>query len=161
MFTGIVRECGRVIVAERTGDGMRLRISAPENAAGTGLGDSVSVAGCCLTAVAVDARELAFDAVAETLSRTNLAELEAGAEVNLEPALRAGDPRGGHYFQGHVDCVARVRAHERGADGSRLWLDVPEELLRYCVEKVSLAVDGVSLHGAGVGESGGAIADVP
>ena len=86
MFTGIVRERGRVVVAERNGEGMRLRISAPETAAGAGIGDSVSVAGCCLTTVAVDDGELAFDAVGETLSRTNLAGLEAGAEVNLEPA---------------------------------------------------------------------------
>ena len=161
MFTGIVRERGRVVVAERNGEGMRLRISAPETAAGAGIGDSVSVAGCCLTAVAVEDGELAFDAVGETLSRTNLAGLEAGAEVNLEPALRAGDPLGGHYVQGHVDGVARVRAHERGDGGSRLWLDLPEELLRYCVEKGSLAVDGVSLTVAEVDESGVAIALVP
>src|SRR4051812_6178871 len=145
MFTGIVRERGRVVVAERNGTGMRLRISAPATAAGAGIGDSVSVAGCCLTAVAVEDGELAFDAVGETLSRTNLARLEAGAEVNLEPALKAGDPLGGHYVQGHVDGVVRVRAHKRDGDGSRLWLDLPQELLRYCVEKGSLAVDGVSL----------------
>src|SRR4051794_31691905 len=158
MFTGIVRERGRVVVAERNGDGMRLRISAPETAAGTGIGDSVSVAGCCLTAVAVDARELAFDAVAETLSRTNLADLEAGAEVNLEPALRAGDPLGGHYVQGHVDGVARVRAHERGGDGSRRWLDVPEELLRRRVEQGPLAGHRGSPTPAEGGEGGAALA---
>src|SRR3954451_17360245 len=152
MFTGIVRERGRVVVAERKGDGMRLRISAPETAAGTGIGDSVSVGGCCLTAVAVDARELAFDAVAETLSRTNLAGLEPGAEVNLEPALRAGDPLGGHYVQGHVDGIGRVRSLEPEGDGARLRLDVPRELLRYCIEKGSLAVDGVSLTVAGLDE---------
>ena len=109
----------------------------------------------------MDDGELAFDAVGETLSRTNLAGLEAGAEVNLEPALRAGDPLGGHYVQGHVDGVALVRAHEPGGDGSRLWLDLPEELLRYCVEKGSLAVDGVSLTVAEVDEGGVAIALVP
>jgi riboflavin synthase len=161
MFTGIVRERGRVVVAEQNGDGMRLRISAPETAVGTGIGDSVSVSGCCLTAVAVDGGELAFDAVGETLSRTNLGGLAEGAEVNLEPALRAGDPLGGHYVQGHVDGVARVRLHERDGDGSRLWLDLPGELLRYCVEKGSLAVDGVSLTVAEVDESGVAIALVP
>ena len=124
MFTGIVRERGRIVGVERNGTGMRLRISAPETAAGTGIGDSVSVSGCCLTAVAVGDGELAFDAVGETLSRTNLAGLKAGAEVNLEPALRAGDSLGGHYVQGHVDGVARVRAHRRDGEGSRLWLDL-------------------------------------
>jgi riboflavin synthase len=161
MFTGIVRERGRVVAAERNGDGLRLRISAPETAAGTGVGDSVSVAGCCLTAVAAADGELAFDAVGETLSRTNLGGLDEGAEVNVEPALRAGEPLGGHYVQGHVDGVARVRSHERDGDGSRLWLDLPEELLRYCVEKGSLAVDGVSLTVADLDENGVAIALVP
>src|SRR4051794_28942162 len=154
MFTGIVRERGRVVVAERNGDGMRLRISAPETAAGTGIGDSVSVAGCCLTAVAVDARELAFDAVAETLSRTNLADLEAGAEVNLEPALRAGDPLGGHYVQGHVDGVGRVRSFE----GERLTVEAQPEVLRYCVEKGSITVEGVSLTIASLDEDAFAVA---
>jgi riboflavin synthase len=161
MFTGIVRERGRVVAVERNGDGLRLRISAPETAAGIGIGDSVSVSGCCLTAVAVADGELAFDAVSETLSRTNLGVLGAGAEVNLEPALRAGDPLGGHYVQGHVDGVARVRAHERDDGGSRLRLDLPEDLLRYCVEKGSLAVDGVSLTVAEVDAKGVAIALIP
>jgi riboflavin synthase len=161
MFTGIVRERGRVLAAERKGDGLRLRIAAPEIAAATGIGDSVSVSGCCLTAVAVADGELAFDAVSETLSRTNLGALEAGAEVNLESALRAGDALGGHYVQGHVDGVARVRAHDRDGDGSRLWLDLPADLLRYCVEKGSLAVDGVSLTVAEIDDQGVAIALVP
>jgi riboflavin synthase len=161
MFTGIVRERGRVVGAERNGDGLRLRISAPETAAGTSIGDSVSVAGCCLTAVAAADGELAFDAVGETLSRTNLGALDEGSEVNVEPALRAGEPLGGHYVQGHVDGVARVRSHDRDGDGSRLWLDLPAGLLRYCVEKGSLTVDGVSLTVADLDENGVAIALVP
>jgi riboflavin synthase len=161
MFTGIVRERGRVVAAERNGGGLRLRIVAPETAAATVVGDSVSVSGCCLTAVAAADGELAFDAVGETLSRTTLGGLVESAEVNLEPALRAGDPLGGHYVQGHVDGVARVREHDREGDGSLLWLDLPEDLLRYCVEKGSLAVDGVSLTVAAVDEQGVAIALIP
>jgi riboflavin synthase len=161
MFTGIVRERGRVVAAERNGDGLRLRISAPETAAGTSIGDSVSVAGCCLTAVAAADGELAFDAVGETLSRTNLGALDEGSEVNVEPALRAGEPLGGHYVQGHVDGVARVRSHDRDGEGSRLWLDLPAGLLRYCVEKGSFTVDGVSLTVADLDENGVAIALVP
>ena len=156
MFTGIVRERGRIVGVERNGTGMRLRISAPETAAGTGIGDSVSVSGCCLTAVAVGDGELAFDAVGETLSRTNLAGLKAGAEVNLEPALRAGDSLGGHYVQGHVDGVGTVRSV-----GERVWIDLPPELLRYVVEKGSITVDGVSLTVAAVDERGFAVALVP
>jgi riboflavin synthase len=163
MFTGIVREKGRVVSAEPNGDGgsVTLRIAAPQTAAQTGLGDSVSVAGCCLTAVASEAGELRFDAVSESLARTTLAGLAEGAEVNLEPALRAGDPLGGHYVQGHVDGVGRVRSLETKGDGARLWLDVPAELLRYCVEKGSLTVDGVSLTVAALDERGVGIALVP
>ena len=163
MFTGIVRERGRVVSAERNGaqSALRLRISAPKTAAETGLGDSVSVAGCCLTAVSADDGELVFEAVPESLSRTTLGDLGEGADVNLEPALRAGEPLGGHYVQGHVDGVGRVRAVAPEGDGRRLELDVPAELLRYCVEKGSLAVDGVSLTIAAIKGDGVEIALVP
>jgi riboflavin synthase len=150
MFTGIVRERGRVLAAERSGDGLRLRIAAPETAAATGIGDSVSVSGCCLTAVAAAGGELAFDAVPETMSRTNLGELATGDEVNLEPALRAGDPLGGHYVQGHVDGVGKVTAIESEGDSRRVTIEAPPEILRYCVEKGSITVDGVSLTIAAV-----------
>jgi riboflavin synthase len=163
VFTGIVREKGRVISADRNGGGgsLALRIAAPLTAAQTSLGDSVAVAGCCLTAISSDNGELVFDAVPETLARTTLAELVEGSEVNLEGALRAGDPLGGHYVQGHVDAIGRVRSLETEGDGARLWLDVPPELQRYCVEKGSLTVDGVSLTIAGVDERGVGIALVP
>jgi riboflavin synthase len=163
MFTGIVRERGRVLAAERNGDGgsLRLRIAAPRTAAETSVGDSISVAGCCLTATAVQDGELEFDVVSESLSRTTLAALEGGAAVNLEPALRAGEPLGGHYVQGHVDGLAHVRTIERHDDGAQLWLDLPEELLRYCVVKGSIALDGVSLTIAALDEAGAAIALVP
>ena len=163
MFTGIVRERGRVVSVERNGaqSSLRLRISAPKTAAGTGLGDSVSVAGCCLTAVVAHNGELVFEAVPESLARTTLGDLGEGADVNLEPALRAGEPLGGHYVQGHVDGVGRVRAVEPEGDGRRLALDVPAELLRYCVEKGSLAVDGVSLTIAAITGDGVEIALVP
>jgi riboflavin synthase len=163
VFTGIVSEKGRVVSAELNGDGggLRLRIAAPRTAGQTSLGDSVSVSGCCLTAVATHGDELVFDAVPESLARTALAELAEGTEVNVEPALRAGDPLGGHYVQGHVDGVGRVRSLQPESDGARLWLDVPTEILRYCVEKGSLAVDGVSLTIAAVDERGVGIALVP
>jgi len=161
VFTGIVRERGRVLTAEENGGGVRLRIAAPHTAASASLGDSVSVSGVCLTAVAVDDGELAFDAVPETLARTTLAEITAGAEVNLEPALRAGEPLGGHYVQGHVDGIGQVRSLEPEGDGARLRLDVPPELLRYCVEKGSITVDGVSLTVAALDDAGFAVALVP
>jgi riboflavin synthase len=163
VFTGIVREKGRVVSSEGNGDGdsVTIRVAAPLTAAQTGLGDSVAVAGCCLTAISSENGELVFDAVPETLARTTLAELVEGVEVNLEGALRAGDPLGGHYVQGHVDGIGRVRSLEAEGDGARLWLDVPPDLQHYCVEKGSLTVDGVSLTIAAVDEDGVAIALVP
>ncbi|HEY1369703.1 MAG TPA: riboflavin synthase [Gaiellaceae bacterium] len=161
MFTGIVRERGRV--AEMTGGdgGVRLRIEAPATAAGVGIGDSVAVDGCCLTAVEVTDGTIAFDAVPETLRRTSLARLEPGAAVNLEAALRAGDPLGGHIVQGHVDSVGHVRSVEPEGEGLRIWFDAPPPVLRYCVEKGSVAVDGVSLTVAELDDGGFAVALVP
>ena len=159
MFTGIVRERGRVVSAERNGGGVRLRIAAAETAQAAP-GDSISVSGCCLTVTAVDGDALEFDAVPETIARSTLGALEPGTKVNLEPALRAGEPLGGHFVQGHVDGRARVLALEPDGGGARLRLQLPAELGRYCVEKGSLAVDGVSLTIAGL-DDGVEIALIP
>jgi riboflavin synthase len=161
VFTGIVREVGLVVSLDGGGDGARLVVEAPAAAAGTAVGDSVSVNGCCLTAVEVGGGRLAFDAVPETLARTALARLAAGAAVNVEPALRAGEPLGGHYVQGHVDGVGAVREAVAEGDGRRVWFDVPADLLRHVVEKGSVAVDGTSLTVAAVDAGGFAVALVP
>jgi len=161
VFTGIVRERGRVVAAEPNGDGLRLRVEAPETASAAAPGDSVAVSGCCLTVTAVANGSLAFDAVPETIARTNLGRLAAGAEVNIEPALRAGEPLGGHFVQGHVDGTARVERLDPEGDGARLALALPPSLLRYCVEKGSVAVDGVSLTIAALRDDGIEIALVP
>ena len=161
MFTGIVRERGRVTAIDGGADGVRLRIDAPATAAEIAIGDSVAVGGVCLTAVGVDGTELSFDAVPETLSRTVLGRLRPGAEVNVEPALRAGEPLGGHVMQGHVDGVGRVRSVEPEGDGRRIWVDAPADVLRYCVEKGSVAVDGVSLTVAALDGAGFAVALIP
>jgi riboflavin synthase len=160
VFTGIVRERGRVVSAEPNGGGVRLRIAAPETA-GAALGDSIAVSGCCLTVTAADGETLEFDAVPETIARTTLGGLEPGAEVNLEPALRAGEPLGGHFVQGHVDGRARVTSFDPEGDGARLELRLEPEQLRYCVEKGSIALDGVSLTIAALHEEGVDIALVP
>jgi riboflavin synthase len=141
MFTGIVRERGSLAAVE----GRRLRISAPETSAQLEVGDSVSVSGCCLTATAVSNGHFEVTAVPETLSRTTLDGLRAGDSVNLETATRAGEPLGGHYVQGHVDGVGRTASVEPQDEGARVWIEAPPEILRYCVEKGSIAVDGVSL----------------
>ena len=161
MFTGIVRERGRVLRADGGADGLSLELEAPQTAALSGVGDSVSIGGACLTVTSVQDGRLAFHAVPETLSRSSLARLEPGAEVNLEPALRAGDPLGGHYVQGHVDAVGSVRSLEPEGEGARLWIDAPAEVLRYCVDKGSITVEGVSLTIAALDADGFAIALVP
>src|SRR6185503_7566691 len=109
-----------------------------------------------LTAESVDGDRIRLHAVAETLRRTSLGRLAEGAEVNVEGALRAGEPLGGHYVQGHVDGVGTVRSV-----GEPVWIDLPPELLRYVVEKGSITVDGVSLTVAAVDERGFAVALVP
>lgn len=138
MFTGIVRERGRVA----SFDNGRLVVEStlqPER------GDSVSVDGICLTVVERENGRLSFDVMTETLARGK----PFGSEVNLEPAVSAGDPLGGHYVQGHVDGVGRVRS----IDGERVSIEAPPSVLRYCAEKGSIAVDGVSLTVAAVGEN--------
>jgi riboflavin synthase len=159
MFTGIVRELGTVVSIEGE-ESVRLEVEAPETAGGVGIGDSVAVSGVCLTVVAIDGPRLAFDAVPETLSRTSLGSLAAGSRVNMEPALRAGDPLGGHYVQGHVDGVGTVVSVEPEAAGARIAIAAPE-LVRYCVEKGSVTVEGVSLTVASVDEDGFEVALIP
>ena len=161
MFTGIVRERGHVTAVDEGGDGVTFIVEAPAIAEGAAVGDSVAVSGVCLTVTAAENGRLSFDAVPETLARSSLGELGAGDEVNLEPALRAGEPLGGHYVQGHVDGVGVVRSVERERDGVRAWFDAPVELLRYLVEKGSVAVDGVALTVTHLDEAGFAVALVP
>ena len=141
MFTGIVRERGRVASMRQEPEGLRLEIDAPETASQLGVGDSVSISGACLTATAVSNGRFSVTAVAETLDRTTLGRLAPDDEVNLETATRAGDPLGGHFVQGHVDAVGRIAS----VDDGRVWVEAAPEILRYCVEKGSITIDGVSL----------------
>ena len=149
MFTGIVREVATV----SSFDGGRLVVETGTEAA---IGDSIAIAGVCLTVTGQENGSLAFDVVAETLDRSTLGRLAAGARVNVEPSLRAGDPLGGHIVQGHVDGVGNLRDR-----GDLTWFDAPPEITRYCVEKGSIAVDGTSLTVADVDEGGFAVALIP
>jgi riboflavin synthase len=161
MFTGIVREVGRVVSADGGESGRTLVVEAPETAASTAVGDSVSIGGVCLTAESVDAGRIRFHAVTETIRRTSLGRLAAGGEVNVEPALRAGEPLGGHVVQGHVDGLGRISSVEWEGDGLRVVVEASPEILRYCVEKGSVTVDGVSLTVAELLEDAFAVALVP
>lgn len=147
MFTGIVRAKGRVASFD---DG-RLVVESDVTA---GIGDSVAVNGVCLTVARRDDARLEFDVMPETLSRAKT----FGDEVNVEPALRAGEPLGGHYVQGHVDGVGTVRSVTPEGESSRVWFDAPGDILRFLVDKGSIAVDGVSLTVAGLDDAGFAVA---
>jgi riboflavin synthase len=161
VFTGLIREVGTVVSREGGPDGVRLTIDAPATTVGAEVGDSVAIDGVCLTVVQAAGDTLAFDAVPETLARTSLETLDHGSRVNLEPALRAGEALGGHYVQGHVDGAGSVRSVEPEGDGKRIWVDATPQLLRYVVEKGSIAMQGVSLTVAAVDAGGFAVALIP
>ena len=161
MFTGIVRELGRVVSAAGGSQGRSFVVEAPDTAAGLQVGDSISVNGCCLTAASIEGARVSVHAVPETLTRSTLGHLSEGDPVNVEPAVRAGEPLGGHYVQGHVDGVGRVQSVEAEGDGLRVFVEAHENVLRYCVEKGSVTVDGVSLTVAELGREEFAVALVP
>jgi riboflavin synthase len=160
MFTGIVEEVGSLSGSAPAGsaspDGVRLTFSASKVLESTQVGDSISVNGCCLTVVEVGPGWWAADAVAETLSRTNLGDLAAGDPVNLERAASLGDRLGGHLVQGHVDGAGTV-VHP----APELEIEAPEPVLRYLVEKGSVTVDGVSLTVVRVTPTGFTVAVIP
>ena len=151
MFTGIVSELGVVESVEAGDDGARLRVRAGL-AAELAPGDSVSVEGACLTAAAVADGAFEADVMRQTLELTTLGRLRRGGAVNLELPLRATDRLGGHIVQGHVDGVAQVIAASRDGIARRLRLRLPSELMPYVVERGSVALAGVSLTVAALGE---------
>lgn len=162
MFTGIVEELGTVRGVHPIGGGARIEIAATQVLDDTSIGASIAVNGCCLTVVELGEGGFAADAVTETLSRTELGELEPGDPVNLERPVRLADRLGGHLVQGHVDAVGTIRSREPQADGSqRVEFAAPQHVLRYVVEKGSISVDGISLTVAEVLDDGFAVAVIP
>jgi riboflavin synthase len=144
MFTGIVKELGRVEAVDASEDGARLRIAAGL-ASELAEGDSVAVNGACLTATSVADGAFEADVMHQTLSLTTLGELETSSPVNLELALRADDRLGGHVVQGHVDGTATVTDVSADGFAKRVRVELPDDLLPYVVERGSIAVEGVSL----------------
>jgi len=144
MFTGLVLGVGRIASMERSESGARIVIETPL-VAELHTGDSIAVNGVCLSATSLRNGSFLADAMNETLSRTSLGDLAPGAQVNLELPLRASDRLGGHMVQGHVDGVGRVASVREDGFARRIEIEAPPELLRYVIEKGSIAVDGVSL----------------
>ena len=160
MFTGLVADLGLVVGLDATDDGVRLTVST----ALAGLvasGDSVAVNGVCLTAVGIESDAFRADVMAETLRRSSLGPLGEGDRVNVELPLRAGDRLGGHVVQGHVDGTGTVESLRQEGFARLIRIGAPPEILRYVVEKASIAVDGVSLTVAEVDDKGFAVSLIP
>ena len=161
MFTGIIQHVGRVRAVRNVGKGRRLTVDVGHLADGLRLGDSVSVSGACLTACGIDGAAVDFDLAAETVSRTTLGEVRAGAKVNLECALRLGAGLDGHLVQGHVDGVGEIRRIDRSADQWTVEFAAPGNLTDEMVEKGSVAVCGVSLTVTSVADGRFSVALIP
>jgi riboflavin synthase len=160
VFTGLVQDLGTVTAVEATSDGVRLAVRTPLAEELT-LGDSVSVNGVCLTATSIADGHFSADVMRETLRRSSLAEVADGVRVNLELPLRASDRLGGHVVQGHVDGVGTVRETREDGFARVVTIAALPELLRYVVEKGSIAVDGISLTVAGVGDDWFSVSLIP
>ncbi len=160
MFTGIVQELGRIERVDRHADGVKLTVAA---ALANELheGDSVAVGGVCVTAVAVNHGRFQAEVMNETLSRSSLAHADPGTVVNLELPLRPADRLGGHIVQGHVDGLGTVRATRADGFARAIEIEAPPQLLRYVVEKGSIAVDGVSLTVVGLSERSFTVSLIP
>jgi riboflavin synthase len=160
MFTGLVAGTGAVESLERGDGGVRLRVRT-DLAGELGPGDSVAVNGVCLTAVEADDAAFSADVMADTLRRSSLGPLAKGDEVNIELPLRAGDRLGGHMVQGHVDGTGRVEAVSEDGLARVVRIGASPEVLRYVVEKGSIAVDGVSLTVSSVDDDGFEVSLIP
>jgi riboflavin synthase len=156
MFTGIIQETGTVEKIQRGAKSIALTVRAKNSARGLKIGASVAVSGCCLTAVKISPRGnfrlVQFDLLAETWGRTNFQFLRRGSLVNLERSLRADGELGGHFVTGHVDGAGKIIRWEKSGADHVLDIAAPETVMRYVIEKGSIAIDGISLTVAGVGE---------
>jgi riboflavin synthase len=150
MFTGLIEEVGTVIAVNTSKSGNQLKLAAPRVAKKIRRGDSLAVSGCCLTLNSRRGDELIFDLLEETIARTNLKNLQRKQLVNLERAVAASERFGGHFIQGHVDCVSPVIACQKNGADFRLEIELPDSFAHYVARKGSIAVNGISLTVADV-----------
>jgi riboflavin synthase len=160
VFTGLVQDLGTVTAVDAAPDGVRLAVRT-KLAAELSQGDSVSVNGVCLTATAIADEQFSADVMLETLRRSSLADVAAGTNVNLELPLRAADRLGGHFVQGHVDAVGAIDDVREDGFARVVTISAPPEVLRYVVEKGSIAVDGVSLTVASLNDDSFSVSLIP
>ena len=161
MFTGLIEETGALIGVRPTATGRDLSVRAPGIAAAAAIGDSIAVNGICLTVVSKSGDSFVCHAGAETLSRTTAGSWQPGQRANLEQALRVGDRLGGHFVQGHVDCVGQCVARRQVGETCEFTFSLPPEQASYVVEKGSITVDGISLTVTGLTESSFSVAIIP
>ncbi len=161
MLTGIIEEMGVVKAAARTLQGAGVTILAKAVLDGLKIGDSVTVNGVCLTVVGCDETSMRADISPETLKVTTLGTLKAGDPVNLERAMRVGDRLGGHLVTGHVDGIGTIRTRTQDGDAIHLMIEAPRDVLRYCVAKGSVTVDGISLTVNEVSDRGFRVTIIP
>jgi len=145
MFTGLIEEVGTIVAVHPRDPRMELQIAAPRAAKDVNPGESIAVNGCCLTLTSCRGDWLTFDLLDETIARTNLRALQQDSPVNLERALRTNDRLGGHFVQGHVDCVAPILAFDRKGAEFRLEVALAKNYAHYVASKGSIAVNGISL----------------
>jgi len=150
MFTGLIEEVGTVIAVNTSKSGNQLKLAAPRVAKKIRRGDSLAVSGCCLTLHSHRGGELIFDLLEETIARTNLKNLQRKQLVNLERAVTASERFGGHFIQGHIDCVSPVIAWQKSGADFRLEIELPDAFAHYVARKGSIAVNGISLTVADV-----------
>ncbi|HMF80308.1 MAG TPA: riboflavin synthase [Candidatus Acidoferrum sp.] len=145
MFTGLIEEVGTVVAMRASDGGARLQIAAPRTAKQARTGESIAVNGCCLTLTSRRGDRLTFDLLEETIARTNLNRLRQNGQVNLEAAVRADGRLGGHFIQGHIDCVSPIVAFGKSGEDFRLEIELPREFAQYVASKGSIAINGISL----------------
>ena len=145
MFTGLIEEVGGVVEVRASDGGTQLQIAAPRTAKKARRGDSIAVNGCCLTLTSRRGDRLTFDLLEETIARTNLQKLRRNDPVNLERALPADGRLGGHFVQGHIDCVSPIVAFDKKGADFRVEVELPAEFAQYVTRKGSIALDGISL----------------
>jgi riboflavin synthase len=150
MFTGLIEEVGEIVEVRASNSGTQFQITAPRIAKKSRIGDSIAVNGCCLTLTSRRGDRLAFDLLEETIARTNFKKLHRSDPVNLERALAADGRLGGHFVQGHIDCVAPIVAFDKKGADFRLEIELPAEFAQYVARKGSIALNGISLTVADV-----------
>jgi riboflavin synthase len=161
MFTGIIQSIGKVAAIRKTASGSQLAINLKALSRKVALGDSVAINGVCLTATRKTGETVLFDAVKETITHTNLGKLKRGNQVNIELAIRAGEPFGGHFVQGHVDGTGTISRKYKQGNGHIIEIKTTPQITGQMIEKGSVAIDGISLTITGIGRDKFTIAIIP